>query len=230
MVAGDPSIARPPWLSLHALWFSMSGSLKKRLIGLLIFVGLFSLGVSVYAATELGIFGGVRFNGTPYPDSPPAPAFTLIDHRGETVSLGDFRGRALLLFFGFTRCPDVCPLTLDRLARVLDEAGLPPDRVVVGLITVDPEYDTPERMAEYVARFGPSVIGLTGDRATLEPIFKGYGVYAQEMPGHDGHPVLAHSSQVFGIDATGRLRVLMHADEAADLVEHDIRTLLRLGG
>ncbi|MDR0786611.1 MAG: SCO family protein [Gemmatimonadota bacterium] len=202
---------------------------RKKLVVALLTLGLFSLGIAGLAAVKLGVIGGSRFYGTPYPDSPVAPEFTLTDHRGEQSSLSDFRGRTVLLFFGFTRCPDVCPLTLDRLSQVLDETDLGPDRVAVLLVTVDPEYDSPERLADYVAHFGPSVTGLTADRTTLEAVYVAYGVYAREMPGHDGEAVLAHNPQVFGIDADGRLQVLIHPEDPAEQVGSDIRKLASAG-
>jgi protein SCO1/2 len=203
--------------------------LNKKLILALLSVGLFSLGMTLFAASRLGYIGGPEFYGTVYEDTPPAPDFALTDQHGNAVSLADFRDRTLLLFFGFTRCPDVCPLTLDQITRVLRDAGIGPDRVAVALITVDPEYDTPERIGEYLARFGDAVVGLTADRATLEPIYAEYGIYAQETPGHDGESVLAHTWQVFGIDTAGRLRVLIHPGDSDETVESDIRALMKSG-
>ncbi len=205
-------------------------SLNRKLIVLLASLGTFSFGMAALAAGELGLIGAPRFHGTVYADTPPAPAFALTSHEGEAISLASLRGRPVLLFFGFTRCPDVCPLTLARLQRVLEEAGVGEDDITVALITVDPEHDSPEVLGGYVRQFGPTVIGLTGARSELERVMAEYGAFARELPGHDGAPTLAHTTQVFGIDANGRLRVLINADEPVDLVERDIRTLLRAGG
>ncbi len=204
-------------------------SLNRKLIVLLASLGTFAFGMAALAASELGLIGAPRFHGTVYADVPAAPAFELTSHEGEAVSLASLRGRPVLLFFGFTRCPDVCPLTLARLQRVLGDGGIGEDDITVALITVDPEHDSPEVLADYVRQFGPTVIGLTGTRPELERVMSEYGAFARELPGHDGAPTLAHTTQVFGIDANGRLRVLLNADENAELVERDIRALLRIG-
>lgn len=199
------------------------------MIAILVALGVGSFGLAAYSAVELGLFGESRFHGTTYDDAPAAPEFILTDHRGLPASLADYRGRAVLLFFGYTRCPDVCPLTLARLAQVLEGAQLGPEEVAVLLVSVDPEYDTPEQLAQYVSRFGPSTTGLTGDPALLNELFADYGVYASATLGHDGQPTLAHTTQVFGIDRAGRLRVLIHADAPPELIENDIRALVRAG-
>lgn len=202
--------------------------LHRKLIVLLASVGTFSFGMAALAAAELGLIGPPRFHGTVYADAPPAPAFELTSHRGNAVSLAELRGRPVLLFFGFTRCPDVCPLTLARIQRVLEDADIGESDITVALITVDPEHDAPDVLARYVEQFGPTVLGLTGPPAELERIMAEYGAFARELPGHDGTPTLAHTTQVFGIDGIGRLRVLLNADEPADLVQRDIRALLRV--
>jgi protein SCO1 len=194
----------------------------------LLSIGFSALALAGVAALQLANAGYPRFHGTAYPDAPAAPIFVLTDHRGQPATLVEQRGRVVLLFFGFTRCPDVCPLTLTRLARVLDGAGIGPDRARILLVSVDPEHDTPERLAEYAGRFGPSVTGLTGQREDLERIFAEYGVHAGTSLDHHGRETIAHTSVVFGIDPRGRLRVLIHADEPDDVVERDVRWLLRL--
>jgi len=206
-----------------------SRPLPRRLVRALVVVGLLGLATAGFAAFQLYTPGEPRFHGTIYPDAPPAPAFSLFDHEGRTTSLADFRGRPVLLFFGFSRCPDVCPRTLARVSRVLNEAGISPD-VQLLLVTVDPEHDTPERLARYVEPFGGRVRGLTGDRAGLEALFAEYGVYAREADSHDGHPTISHTSLLFGVDPAGRLRVLIHADEPDEVIQSDVRALLRLRG
>lgn len=168
------------------------------------------------------------FNGTPYPDAPDAPDFALVDHTGETTRLSDFEGKAIFLFFGFTRCPDVCPLTLAKLSRLLEAEGLSPEQVRILLVTVDPEHDTPERLATYLSGFGPWVTGLTGDEDTIRGILADYGVHATPTHGSHGETAIAHTTQVFGIDRAGRLRVLMHPEERDEIVTADIRALVRI--
>jgi protein SCO1 len=195
---------------------------------LLAAIGFLSLGMAFLAAGRLAR-AEPTFNGTAYPGSPPAPDFTLTDHTGATTSLASQRGRPVLLFFGFTRCPDVCPLTLRKLRNVLDDTNLGDDDVSVLFVSVDPEHDTPERLAAYVEGVGPNIIGLTGDQAAITKVLDDYDAYAAPAIGHDGHPTLAHSTIVFGIDRDGLLRVLIHAEEPAEIVEEDVRALVGIG-
>lgn len=164
------------------------------------------------------------FHGTTYDEVTPAPPFSLVDHTGKRVTLDDYRGRVVLLFYGFTHCPDVCPLTLSKLARVTDGLGRRADDVQVLLVTVDPERDTPEVLGGYVRRFTPRAAGLTGDSASLARAYRGYGVYSRE----GGHHGTTHSSVVYGIDRKGRLVVVIPPEATEDAVRDDVRALLRL--
>lgn len=167
------------------------------------------------------------FHGTVLEGEDAAPGFALTDHTGTPRTLADYRGHAVLLFFGFTHCPDVCPLTLDRIRRALAE--LDEDQsagVRVLLVTVDPARDTPAVLADYVRRFGQNVVGLTGDETALAAVRKGYGVHL--APGaHPGHPVV-HSDAIYGIDREGRLRVLLRTDADETKLADDVAALLRL--
>jgi protein SCO1/2 len=173
------------------------------------------------------------FHGTAYDPPAPAPAFSLTDHTGQPVALGDYRGAPVLLFFGFTSCPDVCPLTLSKLGRVTSSLGQDSADVRIVLVTVDPARDTPETLARYVRRFGPRVTGLTGDADTLRQLRAAYGVYAGPPAAdatHTGmaHSEMAHTDAVYGIDRQGQIRVLMHPDAPEEQIREDVRTLLAL--
>jgi protein SCO1 len=197
----------------------------------LLFAAIFAATALVVVLTGLqpGVGGAHAFHGTAYPDAEPAPAFTLTDHRGHEASLGDFRGRAVLLFFGFTNCPDVCPLTLARLGRAVEEMGRRGNDTQILLVTVDPARDTPEALDAYVRQFGPNVTGLTGDSETLGAMRSAYGVFAAMHADHQtGQEMVMHTDAVFGIDRRGRLRVLLHADGPEAQLQADIRALLRL--
>lgn len=162
---------------------------------------------------------------TAYDPPEPAPGFSLADHTGATRRLEDYRGRAVLLFFGFTHCPDVCPLTLAKLAKVLDAmpASAAGD-VAVLLITVDPTRDTPPVLAEYVARFGEQTVGLTGEPQALAELRRAYGAYA----GHGAqHQEMVHTDAVFGIDRSGQLRMLLHPELPTAEMVRSVRALLR---
>jgi protein SCO1/2 len=109
-------------------------------------------------------------------------AFTLTGEDGQTVTEADFRGRAMLIFFGFTNCPDVCPVTLQRIADALESAPELATRLTPILISVDPERDTPAAMKAYVAAFGPQFRGLTGTPEQVAAVVKAYKVYAKKVP------------------------------------------------
>lgn len=183
-----------------------------------------------------------RFHGTTYTEVLPAADFALVDHDGRPATLEGFRGRPVLLFFGFTHCPDVCPLTLGRLAAAVERAGRPARDARIVLVSVDPARDTPDVLKAYAARFGPSVVGLTGDSAALEHARKGYGAYVVEAPAapapahggdHADHPPPAagrtiHSGVVYGIDRRGMLQVVISETATPAEMAADVRALSRL--
>jgi protein SCO1/2 len=169
----------------------------------------------------------VRFHGTAYEPPAAAPEFFLVEHTGRTLRLSDLRGKAVLLFFGYTHCPDVCPLTLANLRRAIDEIGAGPDRVRVVMITVDPDNDDIEALAGYVAKFSPGVSGLTGSPDALNALYGAYGIHASP-PSTDGMGMMSHTPVVFGIDGAGQIRVLLHPTDPESGLVDDIRSLLRL--
>jgi protein SCO1/2 len=205
---------------------------SRALLWSVLLVGITA--VLVLTLVRSGLIGKPTFHGTTYNPPMAAPEFVLTSHTGEAVRMSDFRGTPVLLFFGYTHCPDVCPLTLSKLSRVLDSLDASPEDVRVLLVTVDPERDTPAVMAEYVPAFGPHALGLTGERAVLEEVWAGYGVYSQPMHGGHGEhaadaaPMVSHTTPVFGIDRAGQLRVLIHGDQPDEVMRDDVRALLRL--
>lgn len=189
--------------------------------------GLLLAGVLLLALAALWSLAPARppeFHGTTYATVEPAASFSLVEHTGRRVTLDEYRGEVVLLFFGFTHCPDVCPLTLSKLARVTESLGKEGEEVRILLVTVDPERDTPAALGEYVARFSPRAVGLTGDSAALAEAYRGYGAYT--MPG--GHHGMTHSSVVYGIDRAGMLQVVIGAEAAEEAVRSDVRALLAL--
>jgi protein SCO1 len=194
-------------------------------------LALLPLAIALFAL--LVLFGPLRgapsFHGTAWDPPQLAEDFELLDHTGRTVRLSDFQGRTILLFFGFVNCPDVCPLTLNRLSIVLDELRVDPSRVSVLLVSVDPERDSPEALAEYVRGFGPHVVGLTGSPEQLAAVRTSFHAHASVgHAGHEGHPMITHTTQVFGIDRGGRIRVLISPEFELETVRSDVRTLMRL--
>ena len=190
-----------------------------------------------------------EFYGTYIPSGMGPHDFTLTAARGP-VSLSDFRGRVPVVFFGYTSCPDVCPMTMAKLDRALELLGDRRRDVQVILVSVDPDVDSPEDLRAYVQDFDLGFVGLTGERSEIEAVAAMFGAYPGEPPsapgaegdahaGHEmgaaadtaapaGHRLITHSSHVFGIDRAGRTRVLWGADATPEQIAQDLRGLLRL--
>jgi protein SCO1/2 len=153
--------------------------------------------------------------------------FTLTDQYGKTRSLADFRGKAVVVFFGYTQCPDVCPTTMTTLAESMKQLGPDADRVQVVFITVDPDRDTQALLSEYVPAFDKRLLGLRGDAAATERVAKEFKVIYQKQPGPTpGSYTVDHSAGVFMFDPQGRLRVYASHGQAPDVYAHDLRELL----
>jgi protein SCO1 len=152
----------------------------------------------------------------------------LTDHNGSPRTLADFRGKVLVVFFGFTHCPDVCPTTLAELARARKLLGADGERVQVVMVTVDPERDTPEVLREYVTALDPTFLGLTGDAQAIARTAREFKIFYQKSPG--GSPQtysVDHSSGTFVFDPAGRVRLLVGYGQGAEVFAHDVRQLLR---
>ena len=154
--------------------------------------------------------------------------FKLTDHKGQVRTLADFRGKVVVMFFGYTQCPDVCPTTLSDLAAALQKLGADAGRVQVLFVTVDPERDTPELLAQYVPAFNPTFLGLWGDTAATAAAAREFKVLYQKQPGSTpGSYTMDHTAGTFIFDPQGRLRLFVSHGQGADIFAHDIRELLR---
>jgi protein SCO1/2 len=154
--------------------------------------------------------------------------FSLIDFNGQTRTLADFRGKVVVMFFGFTHCPDVCPVTLAEFAQAMKKLGPDADRVQVLMVTVDPERDSPEVLKRYVSAFDPRFLGLTGDSEAIARTAREFKVIVQRnAPGASGNYTVDHSSGTYIFDPTGRLRLYMGYGQGADVLAHDVGELLR---
>jgi protein SCO1/2 len=164
---------------------------------------------------------------------PPNQAsdFTLTDPQGQVFQLSAQRGKVVALFFGFTHCPDVCPTTLADMKSVRTKLGNDADKLQVVFVSVDPERDTPELVNRYVKAFDKSFIGLSGSRATLEPIFQAYGVTAikRELPNSALAYTMDHSALTYIIDRSGQYRMLFPYDSNVDDIVNDLRYLIQQG-
>jgi protein SCO1/2 len=174
--------------------------------------------------------GGPAFRSTDITGADLGRDFQLIDHNGQPRTLADFRGKVLVVFFGFTHCPDVCPITLSELARALKRLGADAQRVQVVMITVDPERDTPEVLKQYVTALDPGFLGLTGDAQAIAETAREFKVFYQKSPGATPQAYsVDHSSGTFVYDPAGRLRLLVGYGQGAEVFAHDIGQLLRAG-
>lgn len=208
----QPAPAAPNRSSRHRLLLVL-----LIIVAMLLVLGVLGTGIAAR---------GPDFHATVYDPPETAAPIELVDHTGEPFSLQALRGSPVLLFFGYTHCPDVCPLTLTRLRAALAEAGDDAADARVLLVTVDPARDTPEVLAAYVRNFGPAVTGLTGSETQIRALLDAYHVHAGA--GHDDPSVLAHTTAVFGIDREGMIRVLLRADAPREELQDDVETLLEL--
>ncbi|MCP9759220.1 SCO family protein [Aquitalea sp. S1-19] len=160
---------------------------------------------------------GVAFGGN----------FTLTNQQGKTVSLADFRGKAVALFFGYTHCPDVCPTTLLEYAQAMKALGPQADRVQVLFVSLDPARDTPAVLAAYVPHFDRRFIGLTGSQTQVDRVATQFKVVAQKVATEGGGYTLDHSAGSYLFDGAGNLRVYQAYGTPSAALVHDIRELLR---
>jgi protein SCO1/2 len=150
----------------------------------------------------------------------------LTDHNGARRTLTDFRGKVVVIFFGFTHCPDACPTTMIELARVARDLGADAARMQVLFVTVDPERDTPEVLRQYVPAFQPTFLGLYGTPDETARTAKEFKVYYQKQRLPGGGYTMDHSAGTFVFDPQGRLRLFAQYGAGAQTLLHDIRLLL----
>jgi protein SCO1/2 len=157
-----------------------------------------------------------------------APDFSLPSSLNTPFTLSEQRGKILVLGFGFSHCPNFCPMTLANLAQTYKNLGTLAEKVQVVYVTVDPERDTPARLREYLGNFNPHFIGVTGSTEELTAVRQAYGIMAKkEMHKNGGTYDVHHSSYIYLIDREGLLRALVPFGKSADDITHDIKILLQ---
>lgn len=159
---------------------------------------------------------------------PPAPAadFALTDQHGQPFRLSDQQGKVVLIAFGYTNCPDVCPLTLANFKEIKAELKDQVGEVQFAFVTIDPERDTQERLQAYIGSFDPEFIGLSGDMSDLESVWKSYGVYRSKRDtGSASGYAMDHTSRLYTIDKSGNLRLTFPFDMDQMAVASDLRHL-----
>lgn len=181
------------------------------------------------AAAALALLVACGGNGQPSPELDTydlGTDFTLTSHRGLPVTLADQRGWVCLLFFGFTSCRDVCPVTLSRLGAaqsLLEDAA---DRTRILFVSVDPRRDTPERLAAYLGAYGGRAVGLTGDAEQIRAVTRAFAAAYERVDGPDQNYDVDHTSRVYLIDQRGQVRYLFSQDDSPEFIAAAVRQLL----
>ncbi|BDR10928.1 SCO family protein [Comamonas thiooxydans] len=196
----------------------MSQKIRRRI--LLVVAALGAIALAACERKSSAAYHGIDLTGATY-----ATDFRLTDPDGKERTLAGFRGKAILIFFGFTQCPDVCPTALARAAEVKRLLGPDGERFQTLFVTVDPERDTPEVLKAYTAAFDPSFIGLYGDLERTAQIAKDFKVYYKKVPTGASY-TMDHTSLSYVYDPQGKLRLALRHEQPAQDYADDIRRLL----
>lgn len=162
------------------------------------------------------------------PVLPVGGNFVLTDHNGQRFELASLRGKAVLIFFGYTSCPDACPTTLSKLSSVYRRLGSDATRVKTLYISVDPDRDTPAVLKDDLSNFKVDALGLTGARADIDKVVKMYGAAYEIVPTPDSEAkyTVSHSTTLYALDTAGRTRILFDYDAPADEIVKGVRQIL----
>jgi protein SCO1/2 len=168
-----------------------------------------------------------KFNATELNGVGWGKDFALTDHNGKARNLADFRGKAVILFFGYTQCPDVCPTNLNNMREVIDKLGNDADRVQMLFMTVDPERDTPALLKEYVPSFHPTFLGLYADAAQTAATAKEFKVFYVKQPGSTPTTyTVDHTAGSYVFDTQGKLRLYVKHGDTPERIAEDLKRLL----
>lgn len=193
---------------------------KRQFLGLLTAAALAGLSA---CTPDKPAFKGVDISGADY-----AKDFALSDQNGQVRSIQDFAGKVVVVFFGYTQCPDVCPTTLQELLEVKRLLGAEGDKLQAVFITVDPERDTPDMLRTYMANFDPTFVALHPTPDQLQPLLKDYKIYAKKVEGKTATSyTMDHSAQSYVYDTKGRLRLYNRYGSGPQALADDARLLLK---
>jgi protein SCO1/2 len=187
------------------------------------------LPIAILALGLVSLIGAAFFilrdTGSKSPAAAVGGPFSMIDHHGARVSEASYRGGPMIVFFGFTHCPDVCPTTLFEMTEVLKR--IPKDKKVSALfVTVDPERDTPEKLKDYLSSFDPRISGLSGTREQIDATLKAYRVYAKKVPQENGEYSMDHSAIIYLMDKQGRFVNALNMQQPPEAVAREIQRLM----
>lgn len=190
---------------------------------------LIALGIIVLLGAGFYFLRPHTFHGTVYQSPEEANNFTLNIADGQTVKLSDFRGKIVLIYFGYTFCPDVCPATLGAVTQALKQLGEKAEEVQLIMISVDPGRDTPEKLSEYVRHFNPTFIGGTNTPEEIARVASLYGIFYQ-VSGEttsNGDYLIDHTATLMAIDRDGYLKVVFPFGVTSDELADDLKYMLR---
>jgi len=198
---------------------------KTILVGFGAFLLILIVGIGVFVFSTPDSLRGTTFD-KPYP---AASDFELTRSDGSSFRLSELRGSVVLLFFGYTSCPDVCPTTMAELKLAVSKlTASEAARVKVLFVTVDPKRDTPDRVQTYISRFNPDFIGLGGTESALAKVWQAYGVYRSDVPGTSTDSyIVDHTARITVIDQAGNMRISFGYDALVDDIVHDLELLLK---
>jgi len=187
------------------------------------FIALLLIGLS--ACNPKPEFKNIDITGS----TPFGKDFSLIDPDGKARTLADFKGKVVVMFFGYTQCPDICPTTLTEMQQVMTLLGPQSDKVQVLFVTVDPERDTAAILKQYVPSFDPRFLGLrSADEAALEKVAKDFKIYYKKVPGTSpGSYTMDHTAGSYAFDPQGRLRLYIKPAQGPETLAHDLKELLK---
>jgi protein SCO1/2 len=194
-----------------------------------LWVGGLSLLVVGAAVLTLFFAKPISFRGTSYGEPyPQAAEIELTKSNGETFRLSEQKEKIVLLFFGYTSCPDVCPTTLAELNQVMEKLGDKTDQVQVVFVSVDPERDMPEKIQEYVEHFNEDFIGLSGNPDELQIIWDNYGIFRERVESESAFGyIINHTARTYLVDQNGSLRLSYGFQTPVEDMVHDIEILLK---
>lgn len=195
----------------------------RRRLGAALLAATLSMGLLVACGEQKPAFSSIDITGAEYGKN-----FALPDHNGQVRHLADFAGKVVVVFFGYTQCPDVCPTTLAELAEVKKLLGKDGERLQALFVTVDPERDTPELLKAYMANFDPNFLALRPAPEELEAVAKDFKIYFKKVPGPSSTSyTMDHSAGSYVFDPKGRLRLFTRYGSGAPVLAADIAVLMR---
>ena len=196
-------------------------SSRRKAISLLVATPLLALALLAGCTPAEPVFKSTDISGTSY-----GKTLRLTDHHGQERTLADFKGKVVTIFFGYTQCPDVCPTALSGMSTVMQELGPDAERVQVIFVTVDPERDTPELLAQYVPAFDARFLGLYGTPEKIAEVAKEFRVFYRKSGDLAGHYTIDHTAGTYVFGPDGRPRLYVKHAEDPQVVVADIKALL----